>query len=307
MKKKTSDKNLEDKKATRSGYVAIIGRPNVGKSTLLNSLLKQKVSITSSKPQTTRHRILGIKTEDSFQTIYVDTPGLHSVQHHKLNRYMNKVAKDTLHDVEAIVFVVEALKWTKEDDYVLKQLSFVSCPVFLVINKIDLIKDKSSLLPHIEKLSQLHAFAEIFPLSAEKPQSLEPLEKAILAILPHNPHFFMDGELSDRPIGFRVAELIREQLVRLLGEELPYSTAVEIEFFGVEDEVQHIYAIIWVEKESQKPIVIGKGGERLKKIGIEARRGIEQLLNRKVHLKLWVKVKSNWSDDDTVLKNLGFE
>ncbi len=291
---------------SHSGYVAIIGRPNVGKSTLLNQILGEKLSITSRKPQTTRHRILGIKTLGNMQAIYVDTPGIHVAEHTALNRHMNKAARNALNDVDIILFVVDALKWTEEDEWVAGLLKNISKPVILVINKTDTLSEKEHLLSHIKSLSEKQAFLEIIPISAKKGTQVEKLQSIIANLLPEGPLYFPEDALTDRSIRFRVSEIIREKLIRALGDELPYSSTVEIESFKEEGNIQHIAAIIWVEREGQKPIVIGKGGERLKEVGIRSRKDIEPILGKKVHLRLWVKVRGGWSDDERALASLGY-
>jgi GTP-binding protein Era len=289
-----------------SGYVAIVGRPNVGKSTLLNHILGQKISITSRKPQTTRHRIIGVKTLLNRQTIYVDTPGMHSVEPHAINREMNRAAKNALKDVDVVVFMVDGLYWTEEDEMVFKLVTKMSCPVILVINKVDKIKEKERLLPYLEKLQERFEFAHIIPIAAKLSKNVSLLENKIADFLPEGPQYFPEEQITDRPIRFRIAEIIREKLIRALGQELPYATSVEIETMKEEPKIYSINALIWVERVGQKAIVIGEGGKRLKDIGIKARQEIEALLNKKVHLRLWVKIKENWSDDERALKNLGY-
>ncbi len=289
-----------------SGYVAIIGRHNVGKSTLLNCLLGEKLSITSSKPQTTRHQILGIKTLGDIQFLYVDTPGLHQEEHRKMNKYMNKTARNALKDVDVIIFVVDGLKWNADDEWILKLLSYSNAPCILAVNKSDTIKNKAELLPHLEALAKKHNFAAIIPISATLAENVDVLEKKVAELLPLGPHYYPSEQITDRPIKFRIAEIIREKLTRNLGEELPYSLSVEIESLEDTEELCTIHALIWVERESQKPIVIGAKGARLKKIGIASRLDIEALLQKKVHLKLWVKVKDSWADDERALHILGY-
>lgn len=291
---------------THCGFVAVIGRPNVGKSTLLNHILGEKISITSRKPQTTRHRILGVKTANNVQTIYIDTPGMHSKQTHALNRYMNKVARLATTDVDVIIFMIDSLKWTEEDERVLEFLNKATCPIILVVNKTDLVLEKHKLLPQLKILSEKYPFKEVIPVSAKRGTNISVLEKKIAEILPESPYYFPEDQITDKPPRFRIGELIREKLVRLLGEELPFATTVEIEEYQSKRACPIISAIIWVEREGQKPIVIGRGGERLKEIGIRARSDIEKLLGKKVHLKLWVKIKGGWSDDERALKSLGF-
>ncbi|MEY3182474.1 MAG: GTPase Era [Pseudomonadota bacterium] len=291
---------------TTSGFVAIVGRPNVGKSTLINQLLGHKISITAGKPQTTRHRILGVKTVGSKQTIYVDTPGIHQAELHALNKEMNKTARSALIDVEAALFVVDSLQWTAEDELVLNTVKKLRCPVFLVVNKVDLVKDKKRLLPHVDTLSKKMHFSSIFLISAEKRIQIDALESAIEALLPVGPHYFPADQITDKSPRFMAAEIIREKLTRFLGQELPYSMTVEIEQFEKEERLYRIGAIIWVERQGQKAIVIGAKGEGLKNIGILARQDLENLLNMKVHLSLWVKVKSGWADDIRALASWGY-
>lgn len=291
---------------TQCGYVAVVGRPNVGKSTLINHILGQKLNITSRKPQTTRHTLLGIKTEGDCQTIYVDTPGMHKSQQKALNRLMNRSAESVLGDVDVIVCVVDKFKWTDEDEYVLQKLQHVQCPVILAINKVDEVEDKEKLLPYIATMAEKFAFADIIPLSALSGTSVDRLEQSIRAKLPEEPFFYDEDQLTDKSERFLVAEIIREKIMRQLGDEIPYATTVEIEQFREEDRIIHIHAAVLVERDGQKAIVIGKGGERLKLIGSEARKDIENLLDKKVMLKIWVKVKSGWSDDDRALRSLGY-
>jgi GTP-binding protein Era len=291
----------------KCGYVAIIGRPNVGKSTLLNDLVGKKISITTPKPQTTRHQILGIKTVANTQAIYIDTPGIHQTEQRAMNRYMNRLASSVIVDADVIVFVIEAMRWYEDDDTVLEKLQQTTSPVILVINKVDLLSDKSLLLPFIDKVKERCAFAQIVPLSAKEHENVTTLEKLILNYLPEGPHFFPDEQVTDKDERFRIAEVIREKLILATEQEIPYSTTVIIESLELEGNLYNISAIIWVERDGQKPIVIGKNGERLKKIGTQARKDIERLLNRKVFLRLWVKVKSDWTDNDKLLESLGFE
>lgn len=292
---------------TRCGYVAIVGRPNVGKSTLLNYILGQKISITSRKPQTTRHQVLGIKTEGDTQVVFVDTPGLHKNADRAINRYMNRAASSALVDVDVAVFVVDRTKWTEEDDLVLRHLQRARCPVVLAINKIDLLDNKNELLPYIQKANDSGKYSDIVPLSALNNDNLEQLEKCIEEKLPEGTHFFPEDQVTDRSQRFMVAELVREKIMRQLGDELPYSMAVEIEDFSQEGELIHISALIYVEREGQKKILIGKSGSRIRSIGQEARKDIESLLDCKVMLRLWVKVKSGWSNDERALRSLGYE
>lgn len=292
---------------TKCGYVAVVGRPNVGKSTLINHILGQKLNITSRKPQTTRHTLLGIKTDADCQAIYVDTPGMHKAQKKAMNRMMNRSAESVISDVDVIVFVVDRFKWTDEDQYVLEKLKVAKCPVILAINKVDQIEDKEKLLPYIEEVSKKLAFAEIVPLSALLGTSVGRLEETIKEKLPEEMYFYEEDQLTDKSERFLAAELIREKIMRQLGDEVPYSSAVEIEQFKEDEKIIHIHALVLVERDSQKSIVIGKNGERLKLIGSEARKDIEALFAKKVMLKIWVKVKSGWSDDDRALRSLGFQ
>ncbi|ALG66674.1 GTPase Era [Beggiatoa leptomitoformis] len=290
----------------RCGYVAIVGRPNVGKSTLLNHLLAQKISITSRKPQTTRHRLLGIKTEENAQIVYVDTPGIHQDKHTAMNRYLNRTALGSLDGVDLIVWLVEALVWTEEDAHVLNILESTTLPVILGVNKVDKVANKESLLPYLEEITQKRDFLEVFPLSALRGVNLTELEEKIIVQLPLSPPLFPADQVTDRSERFFVAEMIREKLVRRLGAELPYRLSVQIEHFAEEEKLTHISAIIWVEREGQKAIVIGKQGHVLKKVGEEARKDIEVMLAQKVFLQLWVKVKQGWHDDDRALRQLGY-
>lgn len=288
------------------GYVAIVGRPNVGKSTLLNHLLGQKISITSRKPQTTRHRLLGIKTVGNHQIIYIDTPGLHQRQHNAMNRYLNRAAMTSMTGVDVIVWLVEMLMWTEEDNYVLQVLKPTQVPVILAINKIDKLKDKTVLLPYLQELANKRLAADIFPISARKGNNLVELEEKIIQQLPPNQPFFPAEQITDRTERFLAAELIREQLIHRLGAELPYRLTVQIEHFTYQDRFTHISAIIWVERPGQKVIVIGKQGSVLKAVGEAARQEIETMLERQVFLQLWVKVKAKWCDDERALRQLGY-
>ncbi|EAQ31156.1 GTPase Era [Idiomarina baltica] len=289
------------------GFVAIVGRPNVGKSTMLNRILGQKVSITSSKPQTTRHRILGVDTEGDYQTVYVDTPGMHLEEPRAINRVMNQTASSALKDVDLILFVVENTRWNDDDVMVLEKLKKTETPIVLVVNKVDQIKDKNKLLPHLQWLSQQLSVKEIIPVSAKTGDNLEPLRDIVKGFLQSGYHFYPADYVTDRSVRFMTAEIIREKLMRFTGEELPYETTVEIEQFGQSERgTHHIHALILVEREAQKRMVIGEKGQKLKTIGTEARKDLERLLNNKVLLKLWVKVKSGWSDDERALKSLGY-
>jgi GTP-binding protein Era len=291
----------------RCGYVAIVGRPNVGKSTLLNHLLGQKISITSRKPQTTRHRVLGIKTEADHQIIFVDTPGLHKDAEKAINRYMNRAASAAIRDVDLVVFVVDRTAWTEEDAMVLEQIRQGGLPCLLVVNKVDLLEDKTSLLPHLQALAAKADFAAILPVSALRRHNVAELEQEILKFLPHSAHFFPEDQITDRSQRFLAAEIVREKIMRQLGEEIPYAITVEIEEFALDGGILHISALIFVERKGQKIILVGEGGSRLRSIGADARRDMELLFDSKVMLRLWVKVKSGWSDDERALRSLGYD
>jgi len=288
------------------GYVAIIGRPNVGKSTLLNHLIGQKLSITSNKPQTTRHRILGIKTTETTQAIYVDTPGMHNSAGRALNRYMNRAANSAIYDVNLILFVVEGMQWNSDDDWILKKVATAEVPVILVVNKIDRIADRKSLLPYLEELAKKGNFADIVPVCAKKNNDIAFLEQVIYKYLPEQPLIFPPDQITDLSSKFFAAEIIREKLMRHLGQELPYAVTVEVEQYKVEDERLRISAVIYVEKPGQKAIVIGAKGERLKQIGTEARLDMQKLFDQKIFLQLWVKVKQGWRDSERSLQSLGY-
>lgn len=289
-----------------SGFVAIVGRPNVGKSTLLNCLIAEKVSITADKPQTTRHKILGIKTLDNKQAIYIDTPGMHNYNKKKINQYMNKTAVQALRDVDMVIFVIEALLWKDEDELVLAKLKNVKKPIILAINKIDVCQDKTSLLPFLENLAKKLNFVALLPISAQNGQHITKLQDLIFQLLPNNPFFFPAEQITDHPIRFRLAEIVREKLTRNLAKELPYALTVEIESLKQEQNRTIVHAIIWVERDSQKKIVIGQGGSKLKIIGTQARLDMNHMLNTKVHLQLWVKVRAGWTDNKQALLNFGY-
>ena len=292
----------------KSGYVAIVGRPNVGKSTLLNRILGQKLCITSRRPQTTRHRILGINTLEDSQVIYVDTPGLHSDNKRAMNRYMNRAATSSMEDVDVILFVIEGLSWTTEDEHVLKRLKKdAKVPVLLIINKVDKLADKEQLLPQIEKLTSEFDFTDIVPISAQKGSNVKELEAEILRLVPEGEMIFPEDQITDRSSRFLAAELVREKLFRRLGQELPYALTVEIEQFDDEGKFYRVGAVIYVERSSQKGIVIGKQGKLLKEVGQEARIDMEKLCDCKIFLRLWVKVREGWSDNERMLQNLGYK
>ncbi|MGA4321956.1 GTPase Era [Ectopseudomonas hydrolytica] len=297
---------MTDAPVSRCGYVAIVGRPNVGKSTLLNHILGQKLAITSRKPQTTRHNMLGIKTEGEIQAVYVDTPGLHKHNDKALNRYMNRSASSALKDVDVVVFVVDRTRWTDEDQLVLEKVQHVKCPVLLAVNKADRLEDKSELLPHLNWLAEQLPQAEIVPISALQGQNLDTLEKLVGERLPESEHFYPEDQITDRSSRFLAAELIREKIMRQLGAELPYQITVEIEEFKQDGPILHIHGLILVERDGQKKIIIGDKGERIKRIGQDARKDMETMFDSKVMLNLWVKVKGGWSDDERALRSLGY-
>lgn len=291
----------------KCGYVAVIGRPNVGKSTLVNHLIGQKLNITSRKPQTTRHAILGIRTDPNQQVIFVDTPGQHIDQPKAINRYMNKVARAAMRDVELVIFVIDRLKWTKEDEQILQRLGGLKAPLIVVINKTDKLAGKELLLPHVQDLATKLPDAEFMPISALQGDNLDTLYDLIGSHLPESEAHFDADQVTDRSTRFVVAEIVREKILRQLGEEVPYASTVEIERFEQQGSLIEIHALILVEREGQKRIIIGDAGSRLKSVGTEARLDIEKLLDSKVLLKLWVKVKSNWSDDERALQSLGYQ
>ncbi len=290
----------------RCGYIAIVGRPNVGKSTLLNHLVEQKISITSRKPQTTRHNITGIKTTDNVQMIFIDTPGMHKKESNAVNRYMNRAAHSAVQGVDVVVFVVDRLLWTEEDELVAQKLTGLGSQMVLVINKMDKIENRADLIPHIQRLQERLSPGAIIPVSALKNTNLAELEKVLGEKLPQAEHIFPADQLTDKSSRFLAAELVREKIMRQLGAELPYQVTVDIEEFREEKDIYHISALILVEREGQKRIIIGDGGSRLKSIGQAARIDMEVLFGTKVMLKLWVKVKTGWSDDDRALRNLGY-
>jgi GTP-binding protein Era len=290
----------------KTGFVALIGAPNAGKSTLLNHLLGQKVSITSRKPQTTRHRILGIKTSEESQIIYVDTPGMHLGGKKALNKYLNKTADVSMLGVDVIVWVKDDLKWDENDISILEKLKQAGSPVVLAINKIDKINDKGSLLPFIQKISLEHDFDSIIPISALTGKQLDELETLLLSLLPDGDLMYPEDQITDSSERFMTTEIIREKLIRRLGQELPHSISISIDQFNVEEKITRIYAVIWIEREGQKNIVIGDKGAGLKEIGMQARLDLERMLDTKVYLNLWVKVKKNWSDSERDLSSLGY-
>jgi len=291
----------------RSGLVAIVGRPNVGKSTLVNALVGRKVSIVAPKPQTTRHRILGLVNREHAQLVLVDTPGLHESSRRVMNQYMNRVALSSSQDADLILFVIEAGKFTEEDGWVWERIRGLKQPLFVVINKIDRVKPRSALLPFVEELTQRVTASGIVPVSALRAENLERLSDLIAGRLPVSPPLFPTDAVTDRDEPFHAAEVIREKLTLGLREELPYGVNVQIEQFGEQDGKIRIDAVIWVERQGQKAIVIGKGGERLKEIGRLARIELADLWQRPVHLGLWVKVKENWADSESALRQFGYQ
>tara|TARA_B100001093_G_C26736305_1_gene974595 strand:+ start:179 stop:1081 length:903 start_codon:yes stop_codon:yes gene_type:complete len=290
----------------RCGYVAIIGRPNVGKSTLLNHVLGQKLSITSRKPQTTRHTLLGILSEPDVQMIFVDTPGIHASRARAINRVMNRSAASVIQDVDAVIFVVDRTEWGEADEYVASFLTGNPVPLIVAVNKVDVVADKDSLLPHLDFLQKKLPAIDLVPVSALRKTNLDRLLARVRTLMPENPPLFSEDQITDRSERFLSGEIIREKITRQLGAELPYDVTVEIEDFRAEADVTFIHALILVEREGQKKIIIGSSGERLKSIGQKARADIENLLGCKVMLKTWVKVRSGWSDDERALRSLGY-
>lgn len=303
---KLPDPKPGDDPAFRSGYAAILGRPNVGKSTLVNRLLGQKLSITSRRPQTTRHRILGIKTSPTHQVVYVDTPGIHRGEGSALSRYMNRAAVGALEGGDVVVFMIEAGRWTEGDERVLRRLRETQFPVIVGINKVDRLPDKTKLLPFMAEVSQRTGLDELIPLSARRGTNTDTLEMQIIDRLPPGELLYPSDQLSDRNERFLSAELIREQLTKRLNQELPYRLSVEIERFSDTVDPVGVAAIVWVERRSHKPIVVGREGATLKSVGTRARREIETMLGRRVRLDLWVKVKAGWSDDEQALNRMGY-
>ena len=295
-----------DVQPSRFGHVALLGRPNVGKSTLLNALIGADLSIVSPKPQTTRHRILGIATHEHAQIAFLDTPGLHEGGKRAMNRQLNRVARHAPDEADVLLHVIAAPRWTDEDEQVWKLIEQRDIPCLLVINKIDLVKDKANLLPFVESISKRHAYQGIHYLQATRGKGLKALMNDVVRLLPEGQAVYAEDDLTDRSERFLAAEMIREQLMLRLSDELPYATTVEIERFEQDGELARISAAIWVEREGQKAIVIGAGGAQLKAIGSQARRRMETMFGGKVFLQLWVKVRENWSDDDGLLRQLGY-
>jgi GTP-binding protein Era len=291
----------------RCGFAALVGRPNVGKSTLLNALIGQKVSIVTPRPQTTRHRIIGLAQLPNAQIAFVDTPGLHSQAKRALNKAMNRTAAAALDEADLVVLVLEALVWNAEDELVLKRIARSSRPVLVAVNKLDRVKPRERLLPYLAELDARHGFLALIPVSALKEKNLEDLRNSIAAHLPVSAPLFPDGELTDRGIEFRIAEMIREKLTLELNQEVPYGIAVEVEKLAEEDGQLNVDAAIWVDRDGQKPIVIGAKGQRLKRVGTSARLALNGMLGRRLHLNLWVKVRENWADNARALRELGLE
>ncbi|BAO44058.1 GTPase Era [Thiolapillus brandeum] len=290
----------------RAGHVALVGRPNVGKSTLLNRLLGQKLAITSHKPQTTRHSILGINTLDDGQIVYIDTPGIHQRGDKAMNRYLNRTATSVLAGVDLVVMLVDSSNWTDEDEMVLQRVHRSKLPLMLVVNKIDTLKQREDLLPLLASLSEKTGIETVIPISARNGDNCDHLEDTILQALPEGDNFYAEDQITDRPERFFAAELIREQITRRYHKELPYSATVEIEEFDVQPHIYRISAIIWVERQNQKGILVGKGGQALKETATEARKELQKFFQNKVYLRLWVKVKKSWSADQASLSRLGY-
>jgi GTP-binding protein Era len=294
--------------AHRSGAVALVGRPNVGKSTLLNALVGQKVSIVSAKPQTTRHRIAGVVTRPGFQVTFLDTPGLHARATRRLNQAMNRAALGSLADADLLLFVVDATRWTPEDDAALGRVAGSGRPAILVVNKVDRVKPRDRLLPLLQSLSARHDFLEVVPVSALRADNLERLLALIAARLPEGPPAWPEDQVTDRSERFLAAEVVREKLTHVLRDELPYGLTVEIERWEEEAPDRALVgAVIWVEREGQRRIVIGERGERLKQVGQAARLELNELLGRRIHLELWVKVRENWADSESALRQFGYD
>jgi len=290
----------------KSGYVSVIGRPNVGKSTFINQVLKQKLSIVSHKPQTTRHQILAIHSTDNGQMVFIDTPGIHNQKGTALNKHLNQTAQSSSHGVDVVLFLVEAMKWTDEDLRAAKVVQQSTAKKILVVNKVDKVKKKEQLIPFVEKILSEHEFDGIHYVSALKNKQIDPLVEVIFNHLPVGEPLFSEDQISDRSTRFFITELIREQLMERFHQELPYSVTVNLESYEIKGAIHHIHAVIWVERKNQKGIIIGKQGEAIKQIGVNARQEIQKFIEAKVNLKLWVKVQSSWTDDIKAIEALGY-
>ena len=304
----SSEVKVESSDNQHCGFIAIVGRPNVGKSTLLNQILGQKISITSRKPQTTRHRIMGVDTDGDYQAIYIDTPGLHIEEKRAINRLMNRAASSSLSDVNLVLFLVDGTHWTPDDEMVLNKLRKAGFPTVLLMNKVDNVKDKNDVMAHLQVLTEKMDFVDVVPISAKSGSNIDVIQKLVRQHLPKTVHHFPEEYVTDRSQRFMASEIIREKLMRFTGEELPYSVTVEIERFDYNPKMDgfHINGLILVERLGQKKMVVGKNGEKIKVIGREARIDMEGLFDRKVYLELWVKVKSGWADDERALRSLGY-
>ncbi len=291
---------------TRSGMVALVGRPNVGKSTLLNRLLGQKLAITSHKPQTTRHRILGIRTREDGQIVYIDTPGIHDRGRQAMNRYLNRAAHTALQEVDLVLFVVQALVWNREDQLVLDAIRQAGVPAMVAVNKVDTVKPRERLLPYLAELGRRHDFVEVVPVSAKEGTQVEVLDSLVLRQLPEGGPIYPEDQITDRPERFFAAEILREQIIRRYHEELPYAVTVEIERFEEEPGRYVIGAVIWVERESQRGILLGRQGQAMKEAASAARRNMAEFFDTRVHLDVWIKVKKSWSSDENSLAQLGY-
>ena len=289
-----------------SGYAALLGRPNVGKSTLLNRLLGQKMAITSHKPQTTRHRILGVRTEEHGQIVYIDTPGIHQRGDKAMNRYLNRTAHTTLLDVDLAIFVCQAMAWHAEDEQVLEAIKRAGTPVIAVVNKIDSVQPREKLLPFLAELGRRHEFLEIIPVSAKDGTQVDTLNELVLRHLPQGDPIFPPDQITDRPERFFAAEILREQIIRRYHKELPYAVTVEIERFEEEPDRYIIGAVIWVERDNQRAILLGRQGLAMKEAASVARRNMAEFFDTRVHLDVWIKVKKSWSSDEASLAQLGY-
>lgn len=296
-----------DEAPRKSGFVALLGRPNVGKSTLINGFLGERLNIVTPKPQTTRHRIAGIYTDDECQIVFLDTPGVHKGESKALNRYMNRVATNTLAEADVVLVLIQALKLTQEDRHVLKLAANTGAPTILAINKVDLVDDKTRLLPFLQQVAELGSFDAVMLISALKESGCDALKDAVVKLLPEQGLLYAPDQLTDKSEKFLAAEMVREQLTLLLDQELPYRITVEIEQFQRDESRLNINALIWVERDSHKGIVVGKGGSMLKNVGIRARKQMQTFFQCPVHLELWVKVREHWSDDERQLRAFGYD